>query len=60
MTYFYVVIEIGQYFKIDISPISKSVGALKKICCHGGHMFYSDWPGKYINYQKTKKLFDFF
>ena len=60
MTYLYVVIEIGQYFQIDISPISKWVGALNKICCYGGHMFWSVWPGKYINYQKIKKLFNFF
>jgi hypothetical protein len=39
MTYFHVVIEIGQNFQIDISPISTWAGALKKICCYGGHMF---------------------
>ena len=60
MTYFHVVIEIGQNFQIDISPISTWAGALKKICCYGGHMFWSDWPGKYVKYQKTKKLFNIF
>ena len=29
MTYFHVVIEIGQNFQIDISPISTWAGALK-------------------------------
>ena len=36
MTYFYVVIEIGKYFQIDISPMSKQVGALKINCGYGG------------------------
>ena len=32
MTHFYVVIEIGPDFQLDISPQSKQVGAVNKIC----------------------------